>query len=571
MDITPAPNLRAVLHLRLLAVLMLGLLFPVTVFSQITLSGTSSLRGTAKIDDKFVVDGVMVVLTPMENNDSRGTPRPAWVGPDGAYRIADLSPGTYVLTAAGKPVKPKVISGVKVTQGNSNVQNVTLERAAPVANLKGALMNAQGQPLKNGKLYVYSNALPPSVCEQCALAEFSLNNSGDEESVTVARGQDYVLAVSVYDEIDKRELKLFASNVISIGVETDARVELRLGQGSQPTLTANLLKGVDSPLRKNLRSPDELANGPGPNRGPNLANSRVLAIGQNMKIKGMVTRRDAETFIVRDLNGVDTTVRLDDKTSVKTKSGFLRSRANYAQTSILRGLNVEVEGRGNASGELTANKIRFHESDLVMARAVESRVAPLEERAGDTETKLGQVEANAQRLSGQLEELAAISNAARGGAKSAQQTADAAVAGVNATNERISALDDYAPQISAAVNFKTGSATLSPEAKTSLDEIASKATMARGYVLEISGFADSVGTVSQNRALSQRRADAVIRYLVEIHNIPLRRIVTPYGYGELNPVADNTSREGRAQNRRVEIKLLVNKGLNAPTPATVKP
>jgi flagellar motor protein MotB len=66
--------------------------------------------------------------------------------------------------------------------------------------------------------------------------------------------------------------------------------------------------------------------------------------------------------------------------------------------------------------------------------------------------------------------------------------------------------------------------------------------------------------------LSQRRADNVIRYLVENHQIPLRRIVTPYGFGESNPVAENDSREGRAQNRRVEIKLLVNRGLNESKP-----
>ena len=89
---------------------------------------------------------------------------------------------------------------------------------------------------------------------------------------------------------------------------------------------------------------------------------------------------------------------------------------------------------------------------------------------------------------------------------------------------------------------------------------------AKGYVLEVSGYADTTGSIARNRALSQRRADAVIRYLVENHNIPLRRIITPYGYGELNPVADNTSREGRAQNRRVEIKLLVNKGLTTAAP-----
>jgi outer membrane protein OmpA-like peptidoglycan-associated protein len=285
-----------------------------------------------------------------------------------------------------------------------------------------------------------------------------------------------------------------------------------------------------------------------------------------MKIKGVVIRRDADTFTVRDINGVDTVVRLDDRTSVKTKGGFLRSGTNYATTNILRGLNLEAEGRGNATGELLAEKIRFNESDLRVARAVESRATPLEERATDTEKKLTEVEANAQRMSGQIEELAAVSNAARGGAKAAQATADAAVAGVNATNERISALDDYEPQTVTSVNFRSGSAVISTDEKTKLDEIATKALNAKGYVLEVSGFADSRGSINLNRALSTRRADAVIRYLVENHNIPLRRIVTPYGYGELNPVAENDSREGRAQNRRVEIKLLVNKGLTSPAP-----
>lgn len=293
--------------------------------------------------------------------------------------------------------------------------------------------------------------------------------------------------------------------------------------------------------------------------------SRTIASGQKMKIKGVVTRRDADTFTIRDINGVDTVVRLDDQTSVKTKGGFLRSGTNYGQTNILRGLNLEVEGRGNGT-ELLATKVRFNDSDLRVARAVESRAAPLEERATTTETKLSEVEQNAQRLSGQLDELAAVANTARGGARAAQETADAAVAGVNATNDRISALDDYEPQTVAAVNFKTGSAILNADSKTKLDDIASKAMNAKGYVLEVSGYADATGSVARNRALSQRRADAVIRYLVENHSIPLRRIVTPYGYGESNAIADNTTRDGRAENRRVEIKLLVNKGLTQPAP-----
>src|SRR6266851_5622349 len=299
----------------------------------------------------------------------------------------------------------------------------------------------------------------------------------------------------------------------------------------------------------------------------NPTGSRTVASGQKMKIKGVVTRRDADTFTVRDMNGVDTVVRLDNGTSVKAKGGFLRGGTNYAQTNILRGLNVEVEGRGTGSGELAAEKVRFNESDLRVARAVESRAAPLEDRASNTETKLSQVEQNAQRLSGQLDELSAVANTAKGGAKAAQETADSAVAGVNATNERISALDDYVPQTVLAVNFRPSSAILSKEAKTQLDEVATKALNSKGYVLEVSGFADATGSVERNRVLSQRRADNVIRYLVENHNIPLRRIVTPYGYGESHPVAENTSRTGRAQNRRVEVKLLVNKGLiqQAPT------
>ncbi len=299
--------------------------------------------------------------------------------------------------------------------------------------------------------------------------------------------------------------------------------------------------------------------------------ARAVSSGEQMKLKGVVVKRDADTFTVRDASGVDTVVRLTDRTSVKTKGGFLRSGQNYATTNILRGLNLEVEGRGNASGELVAEKVRFNESDFRMARAVESRATPLEERAASAENRLGQVEQNAQRLSGQIDELAAVANTARGGAKAAQETADAAVAGVNATNERISALDDYVPQSSVAVNFRVGSAMLSQEAKAKLDEVATKALNAKGYVLEVTGHTDSTGGVALNRALSQRRADAVIRYLVEEHKIPLRRIITPYGYGKSQPIADNSTREGRAQNRRVEVTVLVNKGLTQPVPTVSRP
>ncbi|MBA3247192.1 MAG: OmpA family protein, partial [Pyrinomonadaceae bacterium] len=116
------------------------------------------------------------------------------------------------------------------------------------------------------------------------------------------------------------------------------------------------------------------------------------------------------------------------------------------------------------------------------------------------------------------------------------------------------------------VNFRVGSAVLLPEAKTTLDGIAQQALRARGYVLEVRGFASADGAESKNRMLSQRRADAVVQYLAYTHNIPLRRIVTPFGYGEQQAIADNATREGRQQNRRVEVSVLVNRGLMQPAP-----
>ncbi|HTK26459.1 MAG TPA: OmpA family protein [Pyrinomonadaceae bacterium] len=286
------------------------------------------------------------------------------------------------------------------------------------------------------------------------------------------------------------------------------------------------------------------------------AQVRSLASGQKYKIEGVVVAKDNDqTFIVRDTTGNDTRVVIAPEASVKTKGGFFGGGDRIASSQIVRGLYLTAEGRGDGSGNLAATKVRFDKDDFRTAQSIESRVAPAEAR-------LTAAEENAQRVSGQIDELMAISNAARGGAKAAQDTADAAVAGVNATNQRISAMDDYVVQSTATVNFRVGSAVLSPEAKASLDEVATASQGLKGYSIEVTGFASSDGGTKMNKALSQRRAQAVIDYLVETHNVPLRRIGQSYGFGELQAVADNSTREGREQNRRVEVKLLVNRGIN---------
>jgi outer membrane protein OmpA-like peptidoglycan-associated protein len=283
---------------------------------------------------------------------------------------------------------------------------------------------------------------------------------------------------------------------------------------------------------------------------------RSLSSGQKYKLEGtVVSKDDAGTFVLRDTTGNDTRVVLGPEASIKTSGGFFGGGDRIAANQIVRGLYMKVEGRGDTNGDLAATKVRFDKDDFRTAQSIETRVAPAEER-------LTLAEQNAQRVAGQIDELMAISNAARGGARAAQETADAAVAGVNATNERISSLDDYVVQSTATVNFRVGSSVLSPEAKASLDEVANASTGLKGYTIEVTGFASADGSTAMNKKLSQRRAQAVIDYLVEQHNIPLRRIGTSYGFGELQAVADNTTREGREQNRRVEIKLLVSRGIN---------
>jgi len=286
--------------------------------------------------------------------------------------------------------------------------------------------------------------------------------------------------------------------------------------------------------------------------------------GQKTKLKGFVVSRGSDSFVVQDaVSGVQTTVLLNDRTSVKTKGGFFGGGSQQGLTAIMRGLNLEVEGRGDGTN-LVAEKIRFNDSDLRTARTVEANVVPVENRVGEAEGRISETEQNAQRMSGQVDELAALSNAARGGAVAAQEQADRAVEGVRVANDRINSLDEFTPQQSINVNFRNRSAVLTPDAKKMIDEVAAYAQTAKGYLIEVTGFAYESRNKAANQRLSQQRAESVVRYLVENHNIPLRRIVTPYGLGAANPVADNTTRDGRAENRRAEIRVLVNRGLAAP-------
>jgi outer membrane protein OmpA-like peptidoglycan-associated protein len=197
---------------------------------------------------------------------------------------------------------------------------------------------------------------------------------------------------------------------------------------------------------------------------------------------------------------------------------------------------------------------------------LEPRITDVDNKTKENAERIDAVDRRAQQGIQAADQKATQANTAAGAADqkavAAQRTADTATQGVQQANTRITAIDNKFNTIDTynvgqpeSVTFKLGSAVLSDEAKSKLDSLASQvAGQNSGYMVEIQGFADSTGDENFNIGLSERRAEAVKRYLVS-KNIQLHRI-SIVGLGEANPVGDNKTRQGREQNRRVEVRIL---------------
>ncbi|HEV7473959.1 MAG TPA: OmpA family protein [Pyrinomonadaceae bacterium] len=300
--------------------------------------------------------------------------------------------------------------------------------------------------------------------------------------------------------------------------------------------------------------------------------------GQKLKIQGLVIERNGDSFTVQDLNGGETVAVLNSSTNVRThKNGIFRGGTSYPATSIMRGLRLQVEGVGNG-GRLSANTVKFDERDLRTAQALQ-RVQDQADRnsalstanaelAKSNQERITRAEENEQRLAGMIAENTALINENRALVNKAQATADDGVKSAHAAHTRVTDLDVFDPVRTVTVTFRPGSAVLSSKAKQEIEAAAEwvKTQNTKGWVVSVAGFADTTGNIAGNRSLSDRRAKAVLDYLLTNHNLTLQRLDQPYGYGESKPLAENTTAEGRAQNRRVEIRLLANKGIA--TPAT---
>jgi outer membrane protein OmpA-like peptidoglycan-associated protein len=241
--------------------------------------------------------------------------------------------------------------------------------------------------------------------------------------------------------------------------------------------------------------------------------------GDKTQTKGVIISRTGEALILSSSNGT-VTVILTDNTKTKDNKGLLGLRKEYmANTVLIPGLKVEVDGVSDDQGRLLAKTITVDGDDLETAEMIQSGLHPT----------AGQVAANTQ----DIQEL----------------------------TDRFSQLSDYDVKAESTVKFAVGSSQISTADLEQLKKLAQTAIAFTGYIIEVKGFADATGNATMNEKLSRDRAEAVVGYLIQQCNVPVRHIVAPGAMGEYQPAASNETKEGRAENRRVEIKVLVNKGI----------
>jgi OOP family OmpA-OmpF porin len=265
-----------------------------------------------------------------------------------------------------------------------------------------------------------------------------------------------------------------------------------------------------------------------------------ITAGEKAEVKGMIIDRDGDSLTVKSADGNKVVVQLSDKTKVQQPKGVFRHKS-MAETSLIPGLAVSVKGVGTDNGQLTADSIRFSADDLKTAQQIQAGMHPTNQ----------QVKTNAAGVA---------NNKAAGEANAAGVAANAS--DVEEANKRFSQLTDWDTKGVAIMTFPTGSSVISADGKAALQQLATSAKTMKGYLIQVKGFASTSGDAKRNQELSDQRANAVVVALQQ-NGVPLHNIVNPAAMGTTDPLASNETAEGRDLNQRVQVKLLVNRGINA--------
>lgn len=292
--------------------------------------------------------------------------------------------------------------------------------------------------------------------------------------------------------------------------------------------------------------------------------ARQVESDKKGKVTGTIVSRNGDVVTVKNKkSGTQTGVLITDDTKIDRKPGhmpFLRGR-DMDVTAMVPGLTIEAEGVGNAKGQLAASKITFTPDEFAVEVAEEQQIRANQAAAANAQStaNAGVKQAKAAQSSADAAQTSA--NNAGNAAQAAGTAAVMDAAAIQMVNQRVSDLGDYKTVAQAGIYFPSDGSALDDAAKADLDTLASAIQGTEGYLVEVAGYASSTGSKQLNQKLSEARAAAVVQYLRDKDNVPMRRFVVPASYGSTHPAATNSDSQGRALNRRVDVKVIVNKGL----------
>ncbi len=281
--------------------------------------------------------------------------------------------------------------------------------------------------------------------------------------------------------------------------------------------------------------------------------------GDKVKGKGVITLRSGNNLTVETDDDATITVTVTSDTKVQHPVGLGARKKQVGQDVLIPGLKLKFEGTGDPN-QVTAETITFDRDDLSLAKVIQAGLNPTaQQQAKNMQT----YQANKTATDAEIAANQAADQAAIAAAKQEIAANQASIDEVaKSTKKRFSELGDFAVKGEHTVYFATGDYSISGEDRQALADLAKQAlTYQKGYVIQVAAFADSVGTAASNQVLSKQRAQAVVAYLLQDCSIPVGRIVAPGAMGESNPVASNETTSGRTENRRADVKLLVNKGI----------
>ena len=283
------------------------------------------------------------------------------------------------------------------------------------------------------------------------------------------------------------------------------------------------------------------------------------AQGEKTKVKGLITARTGDMIVLKTTEGTSMTVTLDDDTKVQQPKGLGMRKKTMSAAVLIPGLKVSVDGTSQDATHVLAKSITFDKDDLQTAEMIQAGLNPTEQK----------VATNQQNISENKQDIAANQqniSANKQGIEANQQNISANTTAIDAnaaeTSKRFSELSEYDTKDQLDVRFASGSTKISAADQAALNKLAHNAVNLKGYIIQVKGFADSSGNAAMNQNLSMERAQGVIAFLIQQCNVPVRHIVAPGAMGEVAPVASNETKAGRAENRRVEVKVLLNRGLS---------